>query len=328
MPSLTPYPTGKTQTKSRNLKIEKGNGYSAMLHEGEIEVDQSAVRQLIADQFPQWNAFPLEQVESEGTSNVLFRIGDEWIARFPRTRGAAEQIEKEWAWLPYLAKQLPLRIPTPVAQGAPQDRFPQIWSIYQWLEGNAFPESGDIVQPEFAKDLARFIRCLQSIDTKGGPAPGSHNFYRGTPLRSRDRPTREAIRTLSGKIDEKAVTAAWETALLAPEDNNPTWIHGDLLPGNLLFDHGRLTGVIDFGGLGVGDPACDLMPAWNFFAPETRQIFRKSLEVNETAWVRGRGWALSQALIYIPYYLGKRPQGVSHAFRVIDEIVAEQQSEV
>ena len=298
-----------------------------MLHEGEIEADESSVRQLISDQFPQWTELKLKPVQSEGTSNVLYRIGDKLIARFPRTQGAAEQVQKELAWLPILERHLPLRIPTPVAQGSPSQCFPRIWSVYQWLEGNAYPNSSEIAEPEFAKDLAKFVRCLQNIDSSGGPPPGSHNFYRGAPLRSRNGQTQEAIKSLSGRIDEKAVTDAWDAAVLAAEDTDPTWIHGDLLPGNLLFDKGRLIGVIDFGGLGVGDPACDLMPAWSFLSPKARQIFRECLEVQPSTWIRGRGWALSQALVFVPYYLGKRPLGVSNALRVINEIVAEHMNE-
>lgn len=80
------------------------------------------------------------------------------------------------------------------------------------------------------------------------------------------------------------------------------WLHGDLLPGNLLVVDGRLSAVIDWGGLGVGDPACDLQPAWNVFTGESRAVYRAELEVDDASWLRGRGWALLQAVIALPYY--------------------------
>jgi aminoglycoside phosphotransferase (APT) family kinase protein len=124
-------------------------------------------------------------------------------------------------------------------------------------------------------------------------------------------------------IDVDAATAAWETALGAPAWHGPpVWVHGDLLPGNLLVKQGRLSAVIDFGGLGVGDPACDLMIAWGLFSSESRDVFRAALAVDDATWARGRGWALSQALIFIPYYLDTNPVGVGHARRAIDEILA------
>jgi aminoglycoside phosphotransferase (APT) family kinase protein len=81
--------------------------------------------------------------------------------------------------------------------------------------------------------------------------------------------------------------------------------------------------VIDFGGLGVGDPACDLMIAWSLFTGESRDTFRSALGVDDAAWARGRGHALSQALIFIPYYLQSNPVGVKNAWRAINEVLAD-----
>lgn len=120
------------------------------------------------------------------------------------------------------------------------------------------------------------------------------------------------------------VTAAWDAALQAPErDRSPAWFHGDLLPGNLLVEQGRLSTVIDFWGLGVGDPACDLMIAWGLFCGENRDVFRASLAVDDATWARGRGQALSQALSFIPYYSDTNPAGVGIARHTIDEVVAD-----
>lgn len=139
----------------------------------------------------------------------------------------------------------------------------------------------------------------------------------------RDRGTRAAIAALADTLDAAAVTAAWEAALEAPAwGGTPTWIHGDLSAGNLLAADGELSAVIDWGGLGVGDPACDLMIGWTFFAGESRAAFRGAAEVDEATWARGRGWALSWALIFIPYYEETNPVGVADARRTIAEVLA------
>jgi aminoglycoside phosphotransferase (APT) family kinase protein len=234
------------------------------------------------------------------------------------------QIDKERQWLPRLAPHLPLAIPVQLAKGKPGEGYPWHWSVYRWLEGeNATIDR--IADPnQAAIDLAQFITALQRIDTTGGPPPGPHDLSRGKPLAMRDTYTREAIAALHGMIDSDAVTAAWEAALQAPEWNRaPVWFHGDVLPGNLLFERGRLSAVIDFGALGVGDPACDLMIAWGLFSGESRDMFRAALAVDEAMWARGRGWALSQALIFIPYYLDTNPVGVGNARRAIDEVLAD-----
>jgi aminoglycoside phosphotransferase (APT) family kinase protein len=75
------------------------------------------------------------------------------------------------------------------------------------------------------------------------------------------------------------------------------WVHGDVSAGNLLLLGGRLNAVIDFGMLGVGDPACDLSIAWTVFSGESRETFRAMLPFDPGTWARGRGWALWKALI-------------------------------
>src|SRR5207244_1341622 len=159
------------------------------------------------------------------------------------------------------------------------------WSVYRWMEGeNAITEPiADLCQA--ALDLAQFIAALQKIDATGGPPPGEHNSGRGVPLTMRDQRTRAAIAALDNVIDTEAATAAWEDALHTPVwDRPPVWIHGDLNPSNLLSIDGRLSAVIDFGCLGVGDPACDLIVAWKLFSGESRNILCTTLSVDDATW--------------------------------------------
>ena len=124
----------------------------------------------------------------------------------------------------------------------------------------------------------------------------------------RDADTRAAIASLDSMLDTDEVTAAWNAALEAPASHGPlVWIHGDLGAGNLLVERGQLSAVIDFGGLGVGDPACDTMLAWMLLSGESRDVFRAALSIDDATWARGRGWALSVALIALPYYLDTNP---------------------
>ena len=101
------------------------------------------------------------------------------------------------------------------------------------------------------------------------------------------------------------------------------WIHGDLQAGNLLARQGELSAVIDFGSLGVGDPACDLMVAWNLFSAGARDTFRAALWVDDASWARGRGWALSVALIALPYYRTSNPVLAGISRSAIDEVLAD-----
>ena len=294
------------------------------MHVDEVETNLSLVARLLTTQFPQWADLPIAPVPSAGTDNALYRLGDEMVVRLPRIHWATEQVNKEHRWLPRLAPLLPLAIPVPLAKGEPGEGYPWHWSIYQWLEGeNATVER--IVDPsQTATDLARFIAALQRIDATGGPPPGPHNSHRGEPLAMRDTRTRDAIATLRGALDVGAVAAVWDTAVEAPAWHGPpVWLHGDLQCGNLLVVEGRLSAVIDFGCLGVGDPACDVMAAWMFLSAETRGVFRAALQVDDATWARGRGWALSVGLIALPYYLSSNPTLAGIARRTIHEALAD-----
>jgi aminoglycoside phosphotransferase (APT) family kinase protein len=279
---------------------------------------------LVAAQFPQWAHLPIRRVRSAGTDHAIYRLGADMAVRMPRIAWAVEQVEKEQRWLPRLAAHLPLEIPTPLAHGRPGAGYPWHWSVYRWIAGeDATLERLDDAH-RAAADLAAFVTALWRIDPTGGPIAGTHNFGRGVPLRERDAPTRAAFAALDGVFDPAALTTAWELALDASRwDRAPVWVHGDLMPGNLLVVAGRIRAVIDFGGLGLGDPACDLMVAWNLFDRGARSTFHAKLGIDAATRTRGRGWALSVAAIQLPYYRDTNPQLAAIARRTIEQVLGE-----
>lgn len=295
------------------------------MHADELDTDTGLVRRLLAAQFPRWAGLPIAPVHPAGTDNALYRLGDDMVVRLPRRERTIKTLEKERRWLPRLAPLLPLAVPVPLAAGRPAEGYPFAWAVYTWLQGED-ATVGRIAEPrQAAADLARFLAALRRIDPAGGPPPGEHNFFRGEPLARRDGATRAAIRALGGVIDGDAATAAWDAALNAPAwERAPVWIHGDLDARNLLVVNGRLSAIIDFGGLGVGDPACDVMVAWKVLPADTRAIFRSALAVDEATWARGRGWAISQALIALAYYtLETNSVLVQEARRWMAEVLAD-----
>jgi len=264
------------------------------MHADEVETDVPLVRRLLAVQFPQWSDLPIEPVRSDGTDNALYRLGDDMVARLPLIHWAVGQVEKDHRWLPTLAPHVPLAIPVPLARGMPGEGYPWPWSVRRWLPGENATLDRLADPRQAARQLAEFITALQQIDPTGGPAPG--DLGRGVPLARRDEYTRTAIASCGTLIDADAVTAAWEADLNAPAWDRPSvWVHGDLGAqgaGNLLAVEGRLSAVIDFGTLGVGDPACELIVAWSLFEGGARDAFRAALSVDDATWARGRGWAL------------------------------------
>lgn len=286
------------------------------MHANEFEIDIALVQRLVSRQFPQWAQLKLKRVPSSGTDHALYRLGEDKVVRLPRIDWAVECIDKEYQWLPKLAPFLPFAIPEPLAKGTPTEDYPWPWSIYRWLDGEN-PIVGQISDPaSLTQDLASFIHALHRIDLRHGPLSN-----RGVPLQKRDQETRLALKQLEGMMDVEPVSKIWDKALQTPLwSKPPVWVHGDLSPGNILLQKGRLSAVIDFGILGVGDPACDLIIAWNLLPASIRPLFRKESQVDDATWERGKGWALSNALIALPYYQNTNPSLANNARHVIEEI--------
>lgn len=303
-----------------------GEALSPRLHADQIDSDERLVLRLVAEQFPQWAGLPVAAFPTSGTENAVYRLGDGLAVRLPYRPGKDDQTAKLDRWLPALAPHLPLPIPEPLAQGAPTKEFPAAWSIVRWIEGEEATLERIEDPVAAARTLARFVRALLAIDAAGGPAPGTHNFWRGVPLAARDDMTRRCIRESEGLVDTQAVTRAWERDLAAPVwDGPPAWLHGDLAPDNLLLANGRLAAVIDWGGLGVGDPATELLPAWNLFRGASRRAYREALGLDDATWARGRGLALSTAIVALPYYDRTLPIRAAQARAVIREVLADQE---
>ncbi|MEV5602551.1 aminoglycoside phosphotransferase family protein [Streptomyces sp. NPDC052299] len=281
-------------------------------------IDTPLVRRLVDSQFPQWAGLPLERLTRAGADHVIHRLGRELSVRLPRYAGATGQARKEHTWLPRLAPHLPLAVPEPVAVGEPGSGYPWPWAVTRWLEGEpaTAEDLGD--SRETAVALAGFLTALRRFEPGGHPLTPDIDRTTDT-LRGRDRATRAAITALDGVFDAGAMTKVWDAALDAPAwDRPPVWVHGDFHTGNLLTRDGRLSAVIDFGGLGLGDPACDMMIAYTLLSADSRAAFRSALGPDDATWTRGRGWALATGLNAYTFHAATDPRVAAQTTRQIN----------
>lgn len=291
------------------------------MHEDQVPTSVDLVRRLLAAQHPHWADLPVTPVAEAGTDHALYRLGEELLVRLPIVGWAEAQADRDARWLPVLAPHLPLDLPAPVAVGEPGEDYPWRWSVVPWVDGHA-AEPHRLDLPAAARDLAALVRALHAVPTDGGPAKTGTD--RGASLRRLDEPIRGVLRELRRELDVAAVARVWAEAVDAPGwAGDPVWIHGDLQPGNLIARDGRLTAVIDFGGLGVGDPAPDLAPAWNLFDPGSRGTFLDAVGYDDATTARARGWVLAPALNGLGYYRDTRPDLASAGRRQIEAVLTD-----
>jgi len=175
--------------------------------------------------------------------------------------------------------------------------YPYPFSIYKWLPGKSINllTLADQDKEQLAFDLAKFLKELQAINDVEGPGPGQHNWWRGDHVSIYDKGAREQIAELTEIINVTQALALWDKACATKWDKKPVWIHGDFAIGNMLMEDGKLSSIIDFGGMAVGDPACDLVIAWTYLAGKSREIFIAEMDMDADTWLRARAWALWKA---------------------------------
>ena len=248
--------------------MERLLAVSTRMHDDEVDVDETLVRELLAAQMPHLADHPLTKVEPWGTDHAIWRLGDDLVVRLPRIGWAAGQPIHEAEWLPRLAPHVPVAIPEPIAVGEPG-------------AGIRFDGRSTAGSPATVRHRAlRRSGHVRPRPRRGRPRPPERSDRRcaASPAigrghwREYDAATRWAIDRASHLIDADAATAVWEEALAAAPSDGPTvWVQGDL-EGNCLVADGRLCGIVDWGSACVGDPAVDVQVVWSPLFSEERVV--------------------------------------------------------
>ena len=265
---------------------------------------------------------------ASGSSNWVFRIGEELAIRLPRSDAYVADLENEVRWLPRLAPRLPVAVPDVVAVGQPSDTFPRPWAVVSWVSGDLPLALDGSQQARLAESLGQFVRSLHEIDASDVPAGPERWGYRcGEPVTDTiDQWAEHAAGELVDRFDPTRVQEAWRRLRDVPAATEDVcWVHTDLSEENLLADQDeRLLGVIDFGGIGVGDRSVDLLYAWSIFQARAREAFRVASGVDDETWTRARAWAfVGPGLLTIANYRDIMPSRVDRLTSMVETVAAE-----
>ena len=245
------------------------------MHEDEVRATPELVERLVAEQCPQWADLPVTTLpdDVEGTDNVLFRLGDELVVRMPKIDWAAGPGRVRRA-LAAAARPAPARGRAGAGPRRPAlERLPV--GVVRGALGRRVHAAPPRRRRRAARPGPRSLRPDPACGRRHGrphQAAGiARHPARATPTTGA-RAGLERLRAHDDGIDLAAAERAWELCVSAPDwGGDPVWFHGDLQPGNLVVDDGRLVAVIDWGALGVGDPAPDVAAALWTFTGEARE---------------------------------------------------------
>jgi aminoglycoside phosphotransferase (APT) family kinase protein len=297
---------------------------AVQMHADQLIVTLDTVRELVDKQFPEWRELPVSDVTSSGTVNAIFRIGGDLAARFPLHSGdvAATRhwLESEASAARELLGRTRFATPEVVALGEPGAGYPLPWSVQTWLPGVVAADNDPSGSVPFAHDMAEFISGVRSIDTMGRTFCGTN---RGGNLQAHDAWMESCFDHSELLLDVPRMRRIWSDLRLLPRSAPDAMTHGDLTPANVLVCDGRLTGVIDVGGLGPADPALDLVGAWHLLGAAPRQALRTDLGCDDLEWDRGKAWAFEQAMGLIWYYAESNPVLSRIGRRTLERITAD-----
>jgi aminoglycoside phosphotransferase (APT) family kinase protein len=288
---------------------------SDLIHDDEPDTSETTVRALLAAQCPEWANLALTYLRTSGTDNAMWRVyvpsGEDLVVRLPRRPGAAANVERELRVLQKIGDS-PLAdvVDTPRVRyiGTPDEAFPHRWAVLGWLDGTdawtARKTLGGALE-RLAIELAAAVLTIGTLTDM--PVSRRRPGDRGGPveplLQRLDWWLDDPMWHANDLIDVAAVRrCAAETLEVSHDQVDARFVHGDLIPGNLLLVTNRLCSIIDWGSAAYADPAQDLGAAWALFDERTRPVFQEAVGADEATWLRARAFELQQAVGGVLYY--------------------------
>jgi aminoglycoside 2''-phosphotransferase len=190
-------------------------------------------------------------------------VNDRWIFRFPRTKFAEQNRQREIRLLELIRERLTVHIPTYTYVARSGKRNDYGFAGYKKIPGTPVTVSGyqTAWTRKLAQGLAKFLRELHSIETEGNVAKivssewttqrmrKYHDRLRKLGYKYLDQKTREILESFFRKSMDLLEQSIHERAL----------IHSDLTNRNILVNphDGRLAGILDWGDVRISDPALD-----------------------------------------------------------------------
>jgi aminoglycoside phosphotransferase (APT) family kinase protein len=218
----------------------------------------------------------------DGWDMTATLVDGRWVDRTPRRPEVTPQVRREVAVMPWLAPQLPLPVSVPMVVSEQP-----LTVRHALIVGGACP--GTSAAQGHAMGL--FLRALHGVDPEQAVREGARDAASSYAEAQgvRDRMAADVLPLLPDRLRGRGEALLSRMSVPPPD---PRLVHGDLGPTHIRVVGDEVTGVIDWGDCGVGDPALDL--AWTRFgtAPAFAAALDAAYSPDDAILARGRDWHL------------------------------------
>lgn len=200
-----------------------------------------------------------------GQFSAVLILDEALVFRFPRSSETAQEMAREIPLLQTLQVKLPLPIPNPQHIATHSETGELVFMGYPMLSGQPLLRevfaniTDEAIIQTLAAELGHFLKTLHSIPLAAMPVKKADSDPRDE--------WRQLYKAFVDKLfpymrsdAQQTVTQMFNEALSnsAIWDFEPLLCHGDFGTGNILYEAGHITGIIDFTFCGAGDPAQDM----------------------------------------------------------------------
>ncbi|GIN40606.1 phosphotransferase family protein [Heyndrickxia oleronia] len=246
-----------------------------------------------------------------GQNNDVLIVNHSLVFRFPKYKNGIIQLRRETEILKYIKDIVSTPIPNPIYEAFGELEPGKAFTGYKLIDGVPLWKESLIgiksveMMKGLAEQLVSFLVELHSIS--------GEKVRRDLNLKVRN--PREEMYNLYDKIQtklfpyiredaQKEVSQSFETFLEGKSFSNLdiTLIHGDFGASNILWnpETSRISGIIDFGGSGLGDPAYDFAGILSSYGREffdmCMNLYPNGDEISERVKFYKSTFALQEAL--------------------------------
>lgn len=297
--------------------------------DADIPITPDIIKDCLKEQFPSLALKTITTI-GEGWDNKAFLVNNDIIFRFPRRKIAVELIERENHLLKHLRSMLDIEIPNPQYIGHSSAAYPYPFQGYKKIKGLSGCHAQLSVQQRFESlsILAAFLKQLHDIDEAQALAIGAKaQLFDRTNINNTITILNERVAkiiaqklyTIDNNQFQQEVLIAQKTAL---SYDTKCLVHGDLYCKHLMFNKGQLTGIIDWGDVGISHRAVDLAVIWSFYPSSCHPLFFEIYgTIDPTTWQYARFLGLYSALTLLFYgnAIGDTPL-VTEAIKAVNRI--------